>query len=218
MFRIPLKRYHAAMRAPWPGVAFAVLAACSFGAPDENANSDAPRGDDAPTADAAEVDAAIDAAIDAGPFVCNFPGVQCPGGVPLRMLACGPPGECWVGCVNGAQQTPNQAMQFCTNLGMTLGAFDSAAEETCVRAAGINGSIMLGITQLADQANDDEGWVRIIDNQPIQYINWDAGQPNDGAIGGENNEEQCASSNTSVRWQDVPCSIGGSARWICRRP
>jgi hypothetical protein len=176
-----------------------MLAACSFNSPAQDPSSDAP-------------------AADAAPFACDFPGVQCPGGQPLRVLACGPPGECWVGCVNGDAQTPVQAMQFCTNLGMTIGAFDSAADETCVRNAGINGSIMLGITQLADQANDDEGWVRIIDNMPALYLDWDDGQPNDGPNSGENNEEQCASSNTSAQWHDGPCATGGSARWICRHP
>jgi hypothetical protein len=184
-----------------------MLAACSFDSP---ATSDAPRAGDAPTADAAPP--------DTGPFMCDFPGVQCPGGQPLRILPCGNAGECWVGCVNGDPQTPAQAMQFCTNLGMTTGAFDSLADETCVRNAGINGSIMLGITQLADQTADDVGWVRIIDNMPVQYFNWDAGQPNDGTIGGETNEEQCASSNTSADWHDVPCATIGSARWICRHP
>lgn len=150
--------------------------------------------------------------------MCDFPDVQCPGNQPLRILPCGDSGECWVGCVNGAAQTPAQAMQFCTSLGMTLGAFDSLADETCVRNAGINGSIMLGITQLPDQVNDDEGWVRIVDNMPASYFNWDAGQPNDGSSGVEDNEEQCVASNTSAQWQDISCSTSGSARWICRRP
>lgn len=200
------------MRAPWGGVAFGLLAACSFGSP-ADPRSDAPDGD-APPADAAEVDAAADAA----PFVCDFPGVQCPGGQPLQMLgACARSGECWVGCVNGAAQTPAQAMAFCQDLGMKLGAFDSAADETCVRNAGINGQIMLGITQRPDQANDDEGWIRISDNLPVQYFNWDSGQPNDSS-GIEDNEEQCASSNTNVQWHDIPCTTVASARWICRRP
>ena len=206
------------MKAPFGGIALGVLAACSFGSPGLDPSDDVPGGGDAPAADAAEPDAPPDAAIDAGPFTCDFPGVQCPGNQPLRILACGQPGECWVGCVNGDVQTPAQAMQFCTNLGMTLGAFDSAADETCVRNAGINGAIMLGITQLANQANDDEGWVRISDNMPVQYVDWDAGQPNDGIVIGENNEEQCAFSNASAQWHDTSCTIAGSARWICRRP
>ncbi|HWO20014.1 MAG TPA: lectin-like protein [Kofleriaceae bacterium] len=185
------------MRAPLRGVVFGALAACSFRAPTGSG-------------DAATTDAAT--------FACDFPGVQCPGGQPLRILACGDPGECWVGCVNGVLQTPAQAMQFCTNLGMKLGAFDSAADETCVRSAGINGSIMLGIVQLTGQQNDDEGWVRVADDMPASYVNWDAGQPNDGPSLPEDNEEQCAASNTSAQWHDVPCATGGSARWICRRP
>jgi hypothetical protein len=191
-----------------------VLAACSFHAPAGDHDAAPSPGIDAPP------DAAADAAAtsDAGPFVCDFPAVQCPGNQPLRILPCGPTGECWVGCVNGDVLTPAQAMQFCTNLGMTIGAFDSAAQETCVRNAGINGSIMLGITQLPNQANDDEGWVRIADNMPLQYVNWDAGQPNDGIVLGETGEEQCAASNTSIRWHDIPCTTGGSARWICRHP
>lgn len=182
-----------------------MLAACSFRSPTGDPSSDAP------TVDAG-------ATTDTAPFACDFPGVQCPGGQPLQILACGNPGECWVGCVNGAVQTPVQAMQFCADLGMTMGAFDSAADETCVRNAGINGSIMLGMTQLANQMNDDEGWVRVVDQMPVQYFNWDAGQPNDGLTAGEDNEEQCASSNTSAQWHDVPCTTGGSARWICRHP
>jgi hypothetical protein len=187
------------MKAPLRGVVFGVLAACSFHSPDGSSGSDAGATTDAP-------------------FVCDFPGVQCPGGSPLRILACGNPDECWVGCVNGDVQTPAQAMQFCANLGMTIGAFDSAADETCVRSAGINGSIMLGITQLVDQPNDDEGWIRIVDKMPAPYLKWDAGQPNDGSSGVEDNEEQCASSNTSTQWHDIPCAADGSARWICRRP
>jgi hypothetical protein len=186
-----------------------VLAACSFNSPGAS-DDDAPPAGDAQAADAA--------ATDAGPFVCVFPGVMCPGNQPLRTLACGTPGECWVGCVNGAVQSPMQAMQFCTNLGMTLGAFDSAADETCVRNAGINGQIMLGITQLPGQQLDDEGWVRVADGAPLQYVNWDAGQPNDGPSTAEDDEEQCAASNTSVQWQDIPCATTSSARWICRRP
>ncbi len=195
------------------GVAFGVLAACSFRSPATD-----PSSDDAPAADAdAAIDATTDAASDAAPFTCDFPGVQCPGNQPLQILACGAPGECWVGCVNGSVLTPDEAMQFCRNFGMKLGAFDSLADETCVRGAGINGQIMLGITQLADQMNDDEGWIRIADNLPAQYFNWDTGQPNDSS-GNENNEEQCASSNTNAQWHDIPCTTGGSARWICRRP
>jgi hypothetical protein len=196
--------YNAAVKASFGGVVLVVLAACSF---------KSPVADDGPTADAAPDDAAIDAA----PFVCSFPGVQCPGNQPLVMLTCGVPAECWVGCVNGDLQTFAQAMQFCTNLGMTIGAFDSAADETCVRNAGINGSIMLGITQLANQLNPDEGWIRLSDNMPAPYVNWDTGQPNDGTAG-ENGEEQCAASNSMGRWQDVACAALSSARWICRRP
>jgi hypothetical protein len=209
------------MKAPFVGVVLGVLAACSFRPPGA-APDDGPGGDDAPIADAADadagVDAAADAAADAAPFVCAFPGVQCPGNVPLQILACGGLGECWVGCVNGDVLTPAQAMQFCANLGMTLGAFDSATDEMCVRDAGINGFIMLGLRQLANQQSDDEGWVRVIDNMPAAYLNWDAGQPNDGTSGAEDAEEQCAGSNTSVQWHDIPCTAGGSARWICRRP
>jgi hypothetical protein len=101
---------------------------------------------------------------------------------------------------------------------MKIGAFDNAADETCVRNAGINGLIMLGITQLADQATDDAGWIRVADNMPVQYVNWDTGQPNDGVIAGENNEEQCAGSNSTGQWHDIACGVMGSARWICRRP
>lgn len=152
------------------------------------------------------------------PATCMFSGVQCPGGQPLRILSCGKPGECWVGCVNGAVQTIAQATQFCTALGMKIGAFDGAADETCVRNAGINGAIMLGITQLANQASPDVGWVRIADNTPLAYVNWDAGQPNDGITVGEDNEEQCAYSSSSARWQDTSCTAFTSARWICRYP
>lgn len=171
-------------------------------------------GDDAP---AGGDDAAVpDAAPDAGPFVCAFPGVQCPGGVALRVLACGAP-ECWVGCVNGDVQTVAQATQFCASLGMRMGVFDSAAQETCVRTAGINGAILLGMQQLAGQQNADEGWIRIADDQPVQFFRWDSGQPSDGD-GNENGQEQCAFSDSSARWHDASCATLVTARWICRRP
>ncbi len=202
-----------ARKASLHGVALVMLSACRFDLPAAAPSGDAPGGGDAPIADAA-----TDAVADAGPFVCSFPGAQCPGGVPLQVLPCGTAGECWVGCVNGAVQTPVQAMQFCMSLGMTIGAFDSAAEETCVRGAGINGGIMLGIMQLADQATPGDGWLRIAGNTPVQYFNWDTGMPNDGPTAGEDNEEQCAFSNTSAQWHDIPCTTAGSARWICRHP
>jgi len=188
-----------------------VLAACSFRSPTGSSGGDAAGEVDAPAVDAPGPDATID------PASCRFSGVQCPGGQPLRILPCGPVGECWVGCVNGATQTLDQATQFCRNLGMNIGAFDSDADETCVRGAGINGAILLGITQLADQSNDDVGWIRVADNMPVQYFNWDSGQPNDGPTSGENNEEQCAYSSTSLRWHDTVCSFA-TARWICRYP
>ena len=189
-----------------------MLAACSFRSPTGGPGADAPSGADAPAVDAAPADAPGD------PASCSFPGVQCPGGQPLRILPCGSQGECWVGCVNGAVQTPAQATQFCTNLGMKIGTFGSGADETCVRNAGINGAIMLGITQIADQAYAYEGWVRIDDSMPAPFFNWDGGQPNDGPTSGENNEEQCAYSSSVVfRWHDTVCSFA-SARWICRYP
>jgi hypothetical protein len=69
------------MKAPFGGVAFGVLAACSFRSPAGDLTGDASHGGDAPTTDAADVDAATDAA----PFACNFPGVQCPGGIGDRI-------------------------------------------------------------------------------------------------------------------------------------
>jgi hypothetical protein len=197
------------MRAPLAGLAIGVLAACSFRAPNAELG-DGPREVDASPGD--------DAPGDGAPFVCDFPDVQCPGGAPLRVLACGAVGECWVGCVNGAAQSPDQAMQFCAGLGMKLGALDSAADETCVRTAGIDGLIMLGITQLAGQLTAADGWVRTADGMPAGYLNWGGGQPNDGLTVLETGEEQCAASNTSSQWHDIPCATVASARWICRRP
>lgn len=196
------------MKAPLAGIAFGVLAACSFRAPSVELD-DGPR----------EVDAAPghDAPGDGALFTCDFPGVQCPGGAPLRVLSCGAGAECWVGCVNGAPQSPAQAMQFCANLGMKLGAFDSAADESCVRGAGIDGQIMLGITQLADQLTTADGWVRIADGVPAAYLDWATGQPNDGGLV-EDEEEQCAASSSNTQWHDVPCATVASARWICRAP
>jgi hypothetical protein len=109
-----------------------------------------------------------------------------------------------------------QAIQFCGGLGMAIGTFDSAAQETCVRTAGIDGAIMLGITQLPNQATPSAGWVRIADNMPLQYVNWGSSQPNDGSTPGENNEEQCAYSSSSGTWQDASCQFVSTSRWICR--
>lgn len=197
------------MKAPLAGLAFGVLAACSFRAPNVELD-DGPREVDAAPGDDAPGDGAL--------FTCDFPGVQCPGGVPLQVLACGVGGgECWVGCVHGTPQSPAQAMQFCANLGMKLGAFDSAADESCVRAAGIDGQIMLGITQLAGQGAPGDGWVRISDGMPAAYLNWAGGQPNDGGAV-EDGGEQCAASSSNTQWQDLPCAPVASARWICRAP
>lgn len=194
--------------ARFPGVVLAMLAACRFDLPAAAPSGDAPSEDDAPIADAAH---------DARPFVCSFPGAQCPGGVPLQVLPCGAPGSCWVGCVSGANQTVAQAEAFCASLEMAIGVFDSVADETCVRNAGINGTIMLGMMQLAGQANAAEGWIRIADNMPVQFFRWDGGQPNDGD-GTENGQEQCVYSDNTAGWHDASCATLMSSRWICRHP
>ncbi len=190
-----------------------MLAACSFKSPGAAPSGDAPGGDDAPAIDAAVPDASP----DADPSTCSFPGFQCPGGVPLRVLPCGATGECWVGCVNGATQTVAQATAFCAGLGMKLGLFDSAEDEACVRGAGINGAIMLGMQQLTGQQNGDEGWIRIADDTAVSHFDWGPGQPND-ADGAEDGQEQCAFSNASALWHDDACATLSSARWICRYP
>jgi hypothetical protein len=81
--------------------------------------------------------------------VCNPPGALCPGDVPLVRLSCGAPTECWVGCVGGTAQTQAQAAAFCASLGMKM--VDG-------------GAILLGMTQLADQATVGAGWIQDGDN------------------------------------------------------
>jgi hypothetical protein len=192
-----------------------MLVACTYAPHTASSSDDAPLAIDAASDDAA--DASPDSPFDAPAFTCNVIGVQCPGGQPLRKLACGDPNDCWVGCRDGDVVSPAGAEAFCTNLGMHLGAFDAPADETCVRTV-LDGAIILGITQLPAQANPDDGWVRTANTQPAQHFNWDNGQPEDAPTTGEQGEQQCAFSNASGKWNDIACAVDVSARWICRRP
>jgi hypothetical protein len=192
-----------------------VVSGCSF-TPGKLAVRDAPAVDDADLdamTDAMTVDAPTDSAVVNS--ACDVTGLTCPGGQPLRRLLCGQAAECWVGCRDGDVLSPDQARLFCDGLGMKLGIFDSANDEICVRMV-LNGSIMLGMTQAPGQLLPGDAWTRISDGLTPTYFNWGGGQPSDvDAI--ENGEEQCATSNTSSEWHDVPCGSGASARWICRR-
>ncbi len=187
------------------------VASCSYDAP-------ASQHADAPAVDAASdaIDAPIDAMIDASAFTCNVTGIQCPGGQPLRKLACGQPEECWVGCRDGDVVAPGTAEGYCEALSMHLGAFDSAADEQCVRTV-LDGAIILGITQLAGQLTPKDGWIRIADGMPATYFHWDVGQPGDPPTLGEQGEAQCAFSGSGGNWHDVSCNNLTSARWTCRR-
>jgi hypothetical protein len=192
-----------------------VLGACSFDA------SGLPSTDDASDLDGNAppvVDASGDAVVgaDDASFVCSTTSLMCPGNQPLRLLSCGEPSDCWVGCRDGDVVSVDQAAAFCQSWGGRLGRINSAAEETCVRTV-INGAVILGLVQAANQSDPDVGWSWNGDGIAPPYLNWGNGQPNDGTAG-ENNEEQCSYSNSGVEWHDVVCDAPTSARFTCRYP
>ena len=195
----------------WGVIAMVVLGGCSF-----QLGASMPIDDAAPI-DAVVIDTAIDApidaAIDAPPGVCSTAGLTCPSGTTPRLIPCGPAGGCWVGCRDGGSIDHAAARNLCTTWGGELGWINSAQEESCLRMT-IDGAIGLGLVQPANQALPLTGWTWNGTTVPA-YLNWSAGQPNDGD-GVEDGTEQCAYSATSATWQDEPCTVIHS-RFTCRR-
>lgn len=141
---------------------------------------------------------------------------MCPGDQPLRLLPCGAPTDCWVGCRDGDVVSANEAAAFCTAWGGRLGRINSADEEVCVRTV-LNGAIILGLTQAPMQAAADQGWSWNGDGVTPTYLPWSNGQPDDND-GIEDGEAQCAFSNSNSVWDDMACDAPASARFTCRYP
>jgi hypothetical protein len=196
-------------------IALVAFGACAF---EPRASNEAR---DAAVTDAAsdQSDAATDGATsDATPAACSTTGLVCPNGnarsIPASCSASAT--ECWVGCRDGDTQSPTEAAQHCANWGGRLGTFASSQQEGCVRTV-INGAIMLGLAQAGGESTPLTGWSWNGDGNAPPYLPWGAGQPND-ADGVESDAEQCAFSNTSSQWHDMPCGVTNSARWTCVRP
>lgn len=153
---------------------------------------------------------------DASPSVCSTAGLNCAGGNAHLLATCTTAAaECLVGCRDAPViVSPDEAEAACVAWGGHLATLASIAQENCVRQT-INGAIILGMRQQANQTAPLLGWFDYT-GQPITFFRWDTGQPND-AGGGEDGQEQCVFSNTDPAWHDTPCDIDASARWICRR-
>lgn len=189
-----------------------LLAGCGFHSHSGIGDAHEP---DALLIDAAPGDTELppDAALDAAAPTCSTAGLSCPGGQAVLIAGCGD--ACWVGCTNGTPITEPQARANCVTWGGTLGAFASATELACVRAAISPGSAMwIGLEQAPGAATPQGGW-SWISGDALGFTAWAAGQPNDGDGGEADHAEQCAYSSTQTTWQDASCS-DAFARFACR--
>jgi hypothetical protein len=151
------------------------------------------------------IDARIDAAPDAPPDAVTCPtlAVACPAGI-TTMVICN--NACWASCT--AQGDEPTASAACTAWGGRLAPLQTQADQDCVHLTVFPGAASwIGFEQSAGATTLTGGWTWNSDGITPSFTNWSGGQPNDGADGVENGEEQCAyMSNPSGAWQDTACS------------
>jgi hypothetical protein len=152
---------------------------------------------DEPDAAIVHDSAPVDTAIDAAPRPCTTDGLTC--NTTAVAFMCGT--TCFAKCGQGVVQAT--AETACEAWSGRLAEVPDATTNTCL-AAHAGTDSWFGLTQSPAATTPDAGWTwNGVD--PVTFISWAAGKPDD-AGGGENGAEQCAAIASNGTWDDMSCS------------
>jgi len=151
-------------------------------------------------------DAGRDVAVDMMSLECVPP--PCAGAATARL--CGD--RCFAACAEIVMAVDSAPR--CTAWGGTLAVMRYQADVDCV--TGLSSSqLWMGYFQIVNAATPAAGW-SWVDGDPSTFVNWAAGEPNDGATV-ESNTEQCGELYPDGSWNDEACGLFGEDGFACSR-
>jgi hypothetical protein len=211
-------------------VAMVALAACDFGV---GGGADAPS-DDAAVIDAlidAEIDAAVDAGIDAPPCVCvdsdpcttdacvagvcQHTPLTLPAGCTGQLMSCTGEQTCYARCTDSRSWAAAEAV--CVTWGGHLVTLLSDPEAACIgNVLGTGGRAWIGLVQQAADPEPAGGW-EWTSGIASPYANWIAGQPNNPTDVLPAGQDCAFAEGTTGEWYDHECTAAGTFPYFCER-
>lgn len=110
-------------------------------------------------------------------------------------------------------RTWSEANDDCIAMGGRLAIPVDGARNDAINSLQSGPGVFIGVSQMTGQSSPDAGWLTV-EGDALDYLGWQAGEPNDAPGPSENGQQDCGLMNASDgTWKDAPCDA--NRQYVC---